>query len=54
MLALNDLARERAFGGTGLTRSEIAYNPYQITAGLLEGEVPCQIGFKGLFSALLI
>jgi hypothetical protein len=39
---------------TGLTRSEIAYNPYQTTTGLLEDEVPCQIALKGVFSALLI
>jgi hypothetical protein len=55
-------ARERAANGwgdgirgrTGLTRSEIAYNPYQTTTGLLEDEVPCQIALKGVFSALLI
>lgn len=40
-------------GRTGLTRSEIACNPYRITTGLLEGEVACQIGFKGLFRLLI-
>src|SRR4029450_5753425 len=41
-------------GRTGLTRSEIAYNPYRTTTGPLEDEVPCQIALKGVFSALLI